>query len=79
MTTIKAILAWLWRNFPLARFAGFNLYDCDKCRDSGEFEGSGCPDCCQHGDRDHDICIDCGAEIDPGIAIDRAMDSMEDR
>lgn len=38
-----------------------------------------CPQCCPHDERDHGICMDCGDEEDPGIAIDRAMDAMEDR
>jgi ribosomal protein L32 len=38
-----------------------------------------CPQCCPHSERDHGICLDCGHEEDPGAAIDRAMDLMEDR
>jgi hypothetical protein len=38
-----------------------------------------CQSCCPHDERDHGICLDCGHEQDPGVAIDRAMDSMEDR
>lgn len=38
-----------------------------------------CGLCCQHDDRDHGVCPSCGHEEDPGLAIDRAMDSMEDR
>lgn len=34
---------------------------------------------CEHDERDHGICLDCGDEEDPGAAIDRAMDAMEDR
>lgn len=38
-----------------------------------------CSQCCVHDERDHGICLDCGHEEDPGAAIDRAMDAMEDR
>lgn len=38
-----------------------------------------CQTCCPHDERDHGICLDCGDEEDPGVAIDRAMDSLEDR
>ena len=38
-----------------------------------------CQECCPHDDFDHDMCLDCGYERDPGIAIDYAMDYMEDR
>ena len=38
-----------------------------------------CQECCPHDERDHGICLDCGQEEDPGAAIDRAMDAMEDR
>lgn len=38
-----------------------------------------CQSCCPHSERDHGICLDCEHEEDPGEAIDRAMDSMEDR
>lgn len=38
-----------------------------------------CQDCCTHEETDHDICMDCGKELDPGAAIDRAMDYREDR
>lgn len=38
-----------------------------------------CEDCCEHNERDHGICLDCGQEEDPGVAIDRAMDVFEDR
>lgn len=38
-----------------------------------------CQECCTHDERDYGICLDCGHEGDPGAAIDRAMDSMEDR
>jgi ribosome-associated translation inhibitor RaiA len=34
---------------------------------------------CTHDERDHGICLDCGHEEDPGEAIDRAMDRLEDR
>lgn len=38
-----------------------------------------CQECCTHSERDHGICLDCEDEEDPGAAIDRAMDSLEDR
>lgn len=34
---------------------------------------------CTHDERDHGICLDCGHEEDPGEAIDRAQDGLEDR
>ena len=37
-----------------------------------------CQTCCPHDERDHGICLDCGHEEDPGEAIDRAMDYLED-
>lgn len=51
--------------------------DCMDCLDSG----NSCQACCDHKSSgfDHDICIDCGYERDPGEAIDRAMDRWEDR
>lgn len=51
------------------------------CDGENVCQGEGtCQQCCPHSDsRDHGICIDCGHEEDPGAAIDRAMDSMEDR
>jgi hypothetical protein len=39
----------------------------------------GCQICCTHDERDHGICLDCGDEEDPGLAVDRAQDSLEDR
>lgn len=38
-----------------------------------------CEECCPHDEYDHDECMDCGHERCPGEAIDRAMDSLEDR
>ena len=32
---------------------------------------------CMHDEFDHDICLDCGYERDPGEAIDAAMDLLE--
>ncbi len=32
---------------------------------------------CEHFEFDHDMCLDCGYERDPGEAIDRAMDYYE--
>lgn len=49
------------------------LYFQDVC----ECENEGCQECCEHHDLDHYICIDCGKELDPGIFIDRAMDSID--
>lgn len=37
-----------------------------------------CQVCCVHDDRDHGICLDCGDEEDPGIAIDKAMDYYDE-
>ena len=45
----------------------------------GPCEEVECQSCCQHEDFDHDMCLDCGYERCPGDAIDRAMDSWEDR
>lgn len=42
-------------------------------------ESEDCQDCCTHDEFDHDVCLYCGYERCPGIAIDRAMDAMEDR
>lgn len=39
----------------------------------------GCQACCPHEERDRGICLDCEQEEDPGISIDRAMGSLEDR
>jgi hypothetical protein len=38
-----------------------------------------CQDCCPHYETDHSMCMDCGKELDPGIAIDRAMSYYEDQ
>lgn len=46
---------------------------------NGICEETGCQSCCCHDERDHGVCLDCGHEEDPGEAIDRAMDYMEDR
>lgn len=45
--------------------------ECPGCEDYG------CQDCCPHDEKDHDQCVDCGKEFDPGLAIDRAMDSLD--
>lgn len=37
-----------------------------------------CQECCQHDETDHDICMYCGKELDPGVAIDRAHDYNRD-
>jgi hypothetical protein len=50
---------------------------CSECG-CGLFAASLCEDCCQHGEYDHDICLDCGHERDPGDAIDRAYDRWRD-
>lgn len=42
-------------------------------------EDEACEQCCPHDEREHGMCLDCGHEEDPGEAIDRAMDIMEDR
>ena len=39
-------------------------YDCDKCHDTRELpSGDICPDCCEHDEHDHGICLDCGKDI----------------
>lgn len=43
----------------------------------GTCEEESCQSCCPHDDRDHGICLSCEHEEDPGVAIDRAMDSMD--
>lgn len=51
-----------------------------RCSEENPCEEGDSHQCCEHGDsRDHGICIDCGHEEDPGEAIDRAMDYLEDR
>lgn len=48
----------------MARTAHANHEDCGR---------EDCQECCPHSDeRDHGICLDCGHEEDPGVAIDRA-------
>jgi len=42
-------------------------------------EDEKCQKCCPHDERDHGICLECEHEEDPGAAIDRAMDLLEDR
>lgn len=42
-------------------------------------EEEGCQDCCQHGEFDHYICMDCGYEKCPGDDIDAAEYALEDR
>jgi len=46
-----------------------------------EHEGckSDCQECCPHDEFEHDMCLDCGYERDPGEAIDAAMAYFEDR
>lgn len=51
----------------------FNPEECAGCE---EYD---CQQCCPHDERDHGFCLDCGHEEDPGEAIDRAMDALEDR
>jgi hypothetical protein len=48
---------------------------CDGSEDCGEIS---CQSCCRHDERDHGVCMDCAHEEDPGAAIDRAMDYLED-
>lgn len=50
-----------------------------ECEGNSPCENEGCQACCSHDERDHGICLDCEHEEDPGRAIDRAMDAMEDR
>lgn len=49
---------------------------CEYC--SNEYYTKVCVSCCEHNESDHGVCLDCECEMDPGEAIDRAMDSMED-
>lgn len=64
-----------------------NKYYCPVCNDEGVVvytlnnipDTINCASCCPHDERDHGICLDCGDEEDPGVAIDRAMDALEDR
>jgi len=51
----------------------FKLYFQDVC----ECQNEGCQECCEHHELDHSICLDCGKELDPGLAIDRAMDAID--
>lgn len=37
-----------------------------------------CKECCPHDEFEHDMCLDCGYERDPGEAIDWAYDRMRD-
>ena len=48
-------------------------YECEGCEDSK------CQDCCEHWEVEHYMCLDCEKEMDPGEAIDRAMDGLEDK
>lgn len=56
---------------------------CEGGNEAESFEGPceevDCQFCCTHEERDHGFCLDCGHEEDPGRAIDRAMDFLEDR
>lgn len=59
---------------------GYLYATAEEAHEAGEHCGAvDCQDCCEHDERDHGICLDCGHEEDPGEAIDRAMDYMEDR
>lgn len=49
-----------------------------ECLCDSTFTCSVCQDC-PHDEFEHEICLDCGYERDPGEAIDRAMDLMEDK
>ena len=40
--------------------------------------GDVCPDCCEHGDMDEGICLDCGEDRREDLAA-RAYDRMKDR
>jgi hypothetical protein len=52
------------------RLIGDKLVDITNC----PCENPKCQDCCEHWEVDHFICMDCEKEMDPGEAIDRAMD-----
>ena len=51
------------------------FYDCSDLE--GGCGEEGCQECCPHNEFDHDCCMDCGYERDPGEAIDRAMDYLD--
>lgn len=55
------------KQYPL-----YAVPDCDGC------ERTDCQTCCEHQEHDHYVCMDCGAELDPGVDIDRAMDYGRD-
>jgi ribosomal protein L32 len=38
-----------------------------------------CDECCEHDERDHGICLDCGDEDDGSRDIDHAIDFLEYR
>jgi hypothetical protein len=41
-------------------------FNCFRCEDTGEGpHGETCPDCCEHNEHDHFICLDCGHEGEP--------------
>lgn len=50
-----------------------------ECDGTGYCGSETCQKCCTHDERDRGICLECGHEEDPGDAIDRAMDYLEDR
>ena len=52
-----------------------NSIHCDNCQDTGEMTYTGtdtagrsyrvteaCPECCEHDEHDHGICLNCGAD-----------------
>ena len=49
------------------------------CLSENGCENEKCQECCPHDEWDHDQCMYCEKERCPGLAIDRAMDAMEDR
>ncbi len=55
---------------------------CVTCNDTYELDsGDGCPDCCDHSDRDCYCCLICGADLTESTmsrAYDRAKDLRQD-
>lgn len=57
-------------------------FDCERCHDNGELpDGSTCPDCCPHDEKDHGICLDCHKDCfnDDVAAAEFRSDCINDR
>jgi hypothetical protein len=56
-------------------------YEFGRPFDMGPDDGE--PEECEHEELDHNVCLHCGKELDPGDvyggAIDRAMDSIDEQ